>query len=137
MQSKIPEIKDDIQKVLVVDDGLAFRVMMKKVIEMYFYAEVLTAENPKDAIDMLDKIDPALIILDMQMPVMDGFSALRHFRALPKTENTPVIAFSSLGNETLLAELVKWRINDYIKKPSTTELIVRKISPYLLKKRDF
>ncbi len=126
----------EIKQVLVVDDGLPFRVMMKKIVEKYFYATAHLATNPKEAFDLVPVVKPSLIILDMQMPVMDGFSALKHFRTLPETKHTPVIAFSALGNENLIAELVKWKISDFIRKPSTTEVIVTKISPYLELKYD-
>lgn len=137
-KNTISELNDNdrLKQVIVVDDGLPFRVMMKKIIEMYFYAEVHVASNPQEAFKLVPTVLPHLIILDMQMPIMDGYTALRHFRTMKETKNTPVIAFSALGNTNLVAELVKWKISDYIKKPSTTEVIVQKISPFLPLRRD-
>lgn len=126
----------DIADVLVVDDDKANRMLMKKLIETFFYASVTTANNPKEAFEALTKISPKLIILDMQMPVMDGYTALKHIRSFDATRDTPVIAYTALGNTELLAELVKWNISDFIKKPTTTEIIVKKVSPFLPLKRD-
>jgi len=132
MMSNVVNKKErEIKQVLIVDDGLPFRVMMKKIIEKYFYASAHLATNPKEAFDLVPRIKPSLIVLDMQMPVMDGFTALKHFRILPETKYTPVVAFSALGNENLIAELVKWKISDFIRKPSTTEVIVKKLTPFL------
>lgn len=126
----------ELANVLVIDDGEAYRMMMKKVIELYFYANVFTAENPGEAFEMIPKISPDLIILDMQMPVMDGFTALKNIRSIEGTKDIPVVAFTALSTSTLVAELVKWKINDFIKKPTTTEIIVKKLKPFLPLKRD-
>ncbi len=128
--------KDELKKVLVIDDGVAFRLMMKKIIEMYFYADVRLAQDPSEAFEMIADITPSLIILDMQMPIMDGFSALKKIRTTPASKDTPVIAFTALGDPALIAELIKLKISDYIKKPTTTEVIVAKLKPFLPLKRD-
>lgn len=126
----------ELANVLIIDDSEAYRMMMKKVIELYFYANVYMAENPGDAFEMIPKINPDLIILDMQMPVMDGFTALKNIRSIEATRETPVVAFTALSTSTLVAELVKWKINDFIKKPTTTEIIVKKLQQFLPLKRD-
>lgn len=97
---------------------------------------ILLAENPGEAFEMIPKISPDLIILDMQMPVMDGFTALKNIRSIDGTKDIPVVAFTALSTSTLVAELVKWKINDFIKKPTTTEIIVKKLKPFLPLKRD-
>ncbi|HOQ48796.1 MAG TPA: response regulator [Candidatus Kapabacteria bacterium] len=126
----------ELANVLVIDDSDTYRMMMKKVIELYFYANVHLAENPGEAFEMIPKISPDLIILDMQMPVMDGFTALKNIRSIDGTKDIPVVAFTALSTSTLVAELVKWKINDFIKKPTTTEIIVKKLKPFLPLKRD-
>ena len=132
----MPKEAGDLANVLVIDDSEAYRMMMKKVIELYFYANVYLAENPGEAFEMIPKINPDLIILDMQMPVMDGFTALKNIRSIEGTKDIPTIAFTALSTSTLVAELVKWKINDFIKKPTTTEIIVKKLKPFLPLKRD-
>ncbi|MEJ5244380.1 MAG: response regulator [Bacteroidota bacterium] len=132
----MPKEAGDLANVLVIDDSDAYRMMMKKVIELYFYANVHLAENPGEAFEMIPKINPDLIILDMQMPVMDGFTALKNIRSIEGTKDIPTIAFTALSTSTLVAELVKWKINDFIKKPTTTEIIVKKLKPFLPLKRD-
>lgn len=128
--------EEGLNQVIIVDDGISYRLMMKKIIETYFYAEIHLAEDPSEAFELLKKVKPTLIVLDMQMPVMDGFTALKQFRARADTKETPVIAFTALADTNLIAELFKWKISDYIKKPSTTEIIVRKLKPFLQLKRD-
>lgn len=132
----MPKEAGDLANVLVIDDSDAYRMMMKKVIELYFYANVHLAENPGEGFEMISKINPDLIILDMQMPVMDGFTALKNIRSIEGTKDIPIIAFTALSTSTLVAELVKWKINDFIKKPTTTEIIVKKLKPFLPLKRD-
>lgn len=117
--------------VMIVDDDDGYRMLMQKIVESYFQAKVVVAKNPVEAFEVMDKVEPDLIILDMQMPYMDGFTALQNIRHGEKTKNTPVVAFSALGNDQLLSELIKWKISDYIKKPTTTKVVVEKIGNVL------
>ena len=117
--------------VMIVDDYDGYRMLMQKIVESYFQAKVVVAKNPVEAFEVMDKVEPDLIILDMQMPYMDGFTALQNIRHSEKTKNTPVVAFSALGNDQLLSELIKWKISDYIKKPTTTKVVVEKIGNVL------
>ncbi len=112
--------------VMVVDDEEPYRKFISKVIEKYLKAQTITASNPKEAFELLQDMQPALIFLDMQMPLMDGQTALRYIRANAKTANIPVIICTALSNATLLFNLAKLGISDYIVKPSDPRTIIEK-----------
>lgn len=113
--------------ILIVDDEVAYRKFIRKVVESYFKAEVVEAANPKDGFEILKTITPSIIFLDMQMPIMDGLTMLKHLRAVKETNEIPVIACTALANLDLLAQLVKLNIADYIVKPININQLVDKL----------
>lgn len=121
----------DNKKVLIIDDDDAYRKIYKTIIERGFYATAYLAADPKEAFDILEVLVPDLIIIDMQMPVMDGFATLAHIRKNEVTAKIPAIACSGLANETLLSELVKLGIVDYIKKPASPNFISQRLLRFL------
>ncbi len=121
-----PNIDFSDHTVLVVDDEEPYRMFISKVVEKYLKAKTITASNPKDAFELLLDFKPVLIFLDMQMPLMDGQTALRYIRANEKTADIPVIICTALSNATLLFNLAKLGISDYIVKPSDPRTIIEK-----------
>jgi CheY-like chemotaxis protein len=114
--------------VLIVDDEPSYRKFYSKVIANAFKAKIIEASNPREAFDYLNANEPPdLILLDMQMPVMDGYTALKKIRLNPKTANTPVIANTALNNSQLVSSLIKLNISDYIVKPAESMKVVEKI----------
>lgn len=119
-------------KILVIDDEPGYRKFYNKILTKTFSAEVIEACNPKDAFDYLKGNDnPDLILLDMQMPVMDGHTALRKIRGNPKTKEIPVIAATALNTPELVAGLLKLNISDYIVKPTNSQIAIQKIKKVL------
>ena len=117
--------------VLVVDDDPAYRKVLTKLLETKLNCAVFQAENPRDAFEYLSGNRPDLLIIDMQMPIMDGYSAIMHIRAIPDQKDLPVIVYSALSSSTLIKELVRLGVADFIVKPSTTETIIEKIAKVL------
>ena len=113
--------------ILIVDDDEAVQQTMFTIIEHEIKCKVICTSNPKQAFEFLKNGDPTIIILDMQMPVMDGLTALKYFKTFPSTENIPVIACTATANKELLLNLVKLGINDYLVKPIDKTTFVEKI----------
>jgi two-component system, chemotaxis family, chemotaxis protein CheY len=120
-------------KIVVIDDEAAFRKWLSAIINKYFKAQVFEANNPIDGLELIKKEKPDLIMLDMEMPVMDGFTALKEIRSNPETADTMVIICSGLSNESLFVSLVKLRITDYAVKSSGSKVIIDKIQRALMK----
>lgn len=115
-------------KILVVDDELPSRQLMSSIIKMSFNSEVLVASNPKEAFELLKNENPDLLLLDLQMPVMDGYSFLVHLRSLKEFKELPVIPCTALSSKQLLVNLVKLDISDYIMKPILKDTFVKKLN---------
>ena len=93
--------------VLVVDDSAVMRQMVVRTLKMSGLplGTVLEAANGEEGLFVLQDQWVDLLLLDVNMPVMNGEEMLRRVRAAPETENLPVIVVSTEGSETRLAAL--------------------------------
>ena len=117
--------------VLIVDDDINFRFFLKKTMQLNFKVNIVEAGNPQVAFNYLNYNMPSMIILDLEMPVMDGFTALKTIRNNQLTKDIPVIICSALSEKELILKLSEHRISDYIIKTSTIEVITEKIKKVL------
>ena len=109
-------------KLLIVDDEKGIRDLMRKYAQFEGY-EVEEAENGMDAVEMCRTHSYDLIIMDVMMPELDGFSAVREIR---KEMSTPVIMLSARGEEYDRIHGFESGVDDYVVKPfSPRELLMR------------
>ncbi len=110
-------------KILVTDDEQKIREMIRKYAEF----EGFTVEEAKDGFDAVNKADQDnfdLIVMDVMMPGLDGFSAVKEIKK--KKPNIPVIMLSALGEEYDKIHGFDLGVDDYVVKPfSTKELMMR------------
>lgn len=123
-------------KVVVVDDSALMRKIIADMINEEIDMEVIeVCRNGKDLIDKLDRLTPDVITLDVEMPIMDGVSALKNMKKMGK--NTPVIMLSSLtykGAVTTI-ECLEAGAFDFIGKPSgSISLDINKVKDELVSK---
>lgn len=106
-------------KVLVVDDSAIARMMISKCIEMTTdgVIELVDANNGVEAIGLIKKDRPHLVISDLNMPVMDGTALLRRIKASPKWCELPVIIITSAGNRQRESELKEQGAELVLNKP--------------------
>ena len=105
-------------KVLVVDDSKVIRKVLKEIIESDGRKEVVgEAENGRLALEILSKTPPDVITLDINMPVMDGLSTLKHIMII---RPTPTVMISAFAKEGALAtfDSLKYGAIDFLPKPS-------------------
>jgi PAS domain S-box-containing protein len=103
-------------KVLAVDDNRTnlhiLQVFLKKLGH-----DVILAENGEEAVRRFTAESPDLVLLDIMMPVMDGFEAARRIKAMPRDRWTPVIFLSALNRDENLVEGLDAGADDYLTKP--------------------
>jgi len=117
--------------VLIIDDDDLFRQYAKFILEKQLNIEVVAVKTPKDGFEFLEKRLPDLLILDMEMPVMDGYTFLRRIRNDKSLEKLRVIPCTALASKDLFASLLRLGIDDYILKPVTDKVLVAKVSKIL------
>ncbi len=87
-------IRVDGRTVLVVDDSEDIRELLRLMLEMRG-CRVVEAANGIDAVELAGRVHPALILMDLSMPVLDGYEATRRIRVQPELSDVPVIAVSA------------------------------------------
>ena len=113
-------------RIMMVDDDLAMLDMAELVISDVY--DVILATSGQQALDLLKRgSDPELILMDVDMPGMNGFETLAQIRDIPEYESIPVIFLTGVtGNEAELAGLVLGA-QDYITKPFAWENLFARI----------
>jgi len=101
---------------LVVDDSITMRRVTQKLLERHG-VRVLTARDGLDAISVIQDHEPDVILLDIEMPRMDGYQFATHVRNDPKIENVPIIMITSRSGEKHRARAIELGVNDYLSKP--------------------
>ena len=102
--------------VLLADDIELNLVMLKNMLSRYNF-NIVTASNGQDALDKIDYYKPALIILDILMPVLNGFEVISRVRENPKCSSMRVVVMSALNTNEFIDRAVSLGANDFISKP--------------------
>jgi CheY-like chemotaxis protein len=109
--------------ILVVEDDPINMMLISEVLKKMGY-NVEKAENGRQAIDMIEKIEPVLIFMDVNMPEMDGFSTTKLIRQLPEPfGSTPIVALTADAMQGDKEKCIEAGMNDYISKPFRLEEI--------------
>ncbi len=112
-------------KILVVDDEPHIRRILQFLLEQEGF-EVILAEDGQAALETLKSQQPDLILLDVMMPRMDGFTVLKHLRSDPDTATVPVIMLTAKGEASEKVRGLRDGANDYLTKPfNHEELLLR------------
>ena len=117
------------KKILVVDDTDFNRDLVVQLLEDEY--DMVIAENGEEALQKSDAERPDLILMDLGMPVMDGWEATRILKANDNLKHIPIIAVTShamVGDEI---DARKAGCDDYLPKPIDEDLLLRKIRKYL------
>jgi PAS domain S-box-containing protein len=115
------------QTILVVDDNPDVLRSMAAVLEA-LHENVLTASNANQALKYLLKIDPAVIVLDVMMPEMDGFQLADLIRRRERLKHTPIIFLTGLGKEdSQMLQGYKSGAVDYLLKPVDPDVLRSKV----------
>lgn len=126
----MPAPAADAATVLVVDDSpTETRILSTLLVKAGYRVE--TAVNGQEAIDVTHRIHPDLILMDVIMPVLNGFQATRMLRRDVETANIPIIMVTTKDMETDQAWGLRQGANDYLIKPVDRELLLARIRALL------
>ena len=118
------------KKILIVDDEEGFLALLRQALEERGF-EVSTASNAIDAGIEMSGTLPALILMDVKMPGIDGLQACQALKANPKTKDVPVIIISALSDESDIHRAKKIGVIDYFVKPVDMEKLISRIKSIL------
>ena len=118
------------QKILIADDKEENRLVLLNMLEPLGF-DVILAENGKDGADKAGEIQPDFILMDLVMPVMSGFEAVKTIREIPKLKNVPVIAVSANVFELDRARSETAGCDDFLPKPVDLDKLLSLIGKHL------
>ena len=110
------------RKVMIVDDALFMRTMLRKALAGAENLEVLEAADGPAAVQLYREQHPMLVLLDISMPGMNGIEVLKAIRAFDA--DACVVMCSAIGQESMILEAVNSGAADFIVKPFKTEQIL-------------
>ena len=106
------------KRVLLVEDNESTIDVVEMELKCLGY-DVTTAKDGLDALKMISELAPDLVIMDIQMPKMDGFEAVRQIRANPKIQNVPILAATAKALKGDREKCLAVGCDGYIAKPFT------------------
>jgi Tfp pilus assembly pilus retraction ATPase PilT/CheY-like chemotaxis protein len=104
------------KKVLLVEDEDALRRVLKDLLEREGFTVFEAADGVK-ALDEIDRANPDIVVLDLNLPRLDGYGVLSHLRARPATAELPVIVLTAKGDEDSEVRVFEYGASDYLTKP--------------------
>jgi signal transduction histidine kinase len=119
-------MKKEIVDILIAEDSLIQAVQLKYLLEKHNY-KAIVAENGLQALELLERYEPKVIISDICMPVMDGYELCRKVKAQKRNENIPVILLTSLANPEDVIEGLDCGADNFITKPYSEDYLVSHI----------
>ena len=119
------------KKILLVDDDVRNVFALSSILETSGM-EVIFAENGIESLELLQKNpDIDLVLMDIMMPVMDGYEAIKRIREIPKFENLPIIALTAKAMKEDREKCMEVGASDYITKPIDPDQLISLIKVWL------
>ena len=118
-------------KILIVDDDAELVQVMSKVLRSKLY-EVMVAYNGEEGLQKAKKDKPDLILLDIMMPVRDGFSAAEQFKKDEALSGIPIVAITSFSES--LGQPFDYQFDEYVSKPVRSKDLLNIVEKYFKKK---
>ncbi len=132
----MPREKTDTRSIaLVVDDSITVRRVTQRLLERNGM-RVLTARDGVDAMEMLQEHTPDIILLDIEMPRMDGYEVATQVRADPRLAGIPIIMITSRVGEKHRARAIEIGVDDYLGKPYQEAQLLEAIEPLIARRRE-
>lgn len=130
---EIKEKKDTI-KILLVEDYKHSQIIVTRLLKKNKFESIVVVENGQEALDQVKEQKYDLILMDMQMPVMNGFEATQKIRQLDEYKNTPIIALTAFAMKGDKEKCLEAGATDYIPKPIDSQEFIQKVKYYTEKK---
>jgi two-component system cell cycle response regulator DivK len=117
------------KKVLVVEDVDFNRDLLVQLLEDKY--QVIEAVNGQEGVELAEKERPELILMDLSLPIMDGWEATRRIKANPDLSSIPVIALTAHAMVGDQEKALAAGCDDYLVKPLNEDILMAKIQKYL------
>ncbi|OGU35789.1 MAG: hypothetical protein A2315_02340 [Ignavibacteria bacterium RIFOXYB2_FULL_35_12] len=120
----------DVVKILLAEDYKHSQIIVTRLLKKNNFNHIVVVENGAEALDQVKKQKFDLILMDMQMPVMNGFEAMEKIRLIPEYKETPIIALTAFAMKGDREKCIDAGATDYIPKPIDSQEFVQKVKHY-------
>lgn len=117
-------------KILYIEDNDQNFYLVNYILKAQGY-DVVRARDGKEGVDLATELEPGLILLDIQLPIMDGYATARTLRTIPRLAGTPVVALTSYAMAGDREKALSAGCTGYIEKPINPKTFVAQIEEYL------
>lgn len=124
--------ESSVQKILVADDEASIRRILETRLKMVGY-DVVVAEDGEEAVELFNKENPDLVVLDVMMPKMDGYGVTREIR---RTSDVPIIILTALGDVSERITGLELGADDYVIKPFSPKELEARVKAVLRRTSD-
>ena len=118
-------------KIIVVEDEIAIRRVIVLALKGAGYTDVVEVGNGREAAELIAREAPALVLLDVMLPGLDGVEVCRRVRANRATAAVPIIMLTAKGEEHDIVAGLDAGANDYVTKPFSREVLLARIRAVL------
>ncbi len=125
-QEAVVEQKEGV-KILLVEDYKHSQIIVTRLLKKNNFDTIVVVENGAEAVDAVKKQHFDLILMDMQMPVMNGFEATEKIRQIPEYKETPIIALTAFAMKGDREKCLEAGATDYIPKPIDSQEFIEKV----------
>lgn len=118
------------KKIIVAEDSSVIQNLTKKILSQLNY-EISSVKNGQQVIDLLNKDDFGMVLLDIHMPVMDGMECARQIRKMEgNNKDIPIVAITGNANNYTMEDFEEVGINAFIPKPLNYDSVVEMVKKY-------
>mgnify|MGYP006272513329 CR=1 FL=1 len=118
-------------RVMLIDDSKTMRNIQKSVLRQLGHTEIEEACDGQDALSKIGAFQPELVLVDWNMPNMDGLTFVKQYRKTDKT--TPMIMVTTEAEKARVIDAIKAGVNNYVVKPFTPDLLSQRIEETMSK----
>jgi CheY-like chemotaxis protein len=130
IENQESEIENHQSKILIIEDNEQNRYLVTFILESRGY-RVIQATNGREGIALAEQTEPALILLDIQLPGMDGYAVARELRSNPAFDQVPIVAVTSYAMVGDQEQILASGCNGYIEKPIDPKTFVDDVEQHL------
>jgi CheY-like chemotaxis protein len=122
-------------KILVAEDNAVNRELLRELLETRAYT-VVEACDGEEALRMIEQTQPDLLLLDIGMPVLDGFAVVRKIRENPRFDSLPVVAVTAYAMQGDREKILNSKFDGYLSKPVNARALAEELERLLGKREN-
>jgi CheY-like chemotaxis protein len=120
-------------QILIAEDNAVNRELLRELLEPCGFS-VLEARNGQEALAMIEQSQPDLLLLDISMPILDGFAAVRKIRENPRLSALPVVAITAYAMQGDREKILDSGFSGYLSKPVDSRSLAQELERHLGKR---